>query len=225
MASGSGGERSLLVEFVLLFLPFILTGATVSLIAIYVFVSIRRVRDKVAGTYTAQNTETERAMRLLMLKLSGLGLGTLGLLLVLIVTTTLFELQVNAFAPLWVTWSACIGASFSCNMDRCAPLLASAQAVRPTAALMGAQLASMSCITLVFGLFFSMQSLARLSKEYTTGELAAKWRRLVIGGSSLPDSRQSPGVLSNPTDHVGQDSRFETRTLALGSQIGSGAAW
>ena len=89
------------IEIVLVYLPFIITGVLVSALSVSVLLSIRRVQDKVAGTANAKNAETELAMRLLILRLAGLGLGTFVVLIVLMITTSLFESQVNAFGPQW----------------------------------------------------------------------------------------------------------------------------
>jgi len=78
----------------------------------------------------------------------------------------------------------------------CAVLLVQANTERPTSALMSVQLASMSCIIVLFGAFFVAQSAARLIKEYQNGQLGDKWRALVVGGSSTAkDSAAAGGSL------------------------------
>jgi len=199
------------VEFTLLYLPFILTGALTTVLAALVFRDIRRVRDKVAGTYTAKNAETEKAFKQLMLRLCVLGLGTFAVLIVVMVSTSVYSAQVHQFAPLWIYWSECVQTAFSCDLDACAPLLDNANVYRPTAAVMGAQLASMSCIALLFGSFFALQSAARLSKEYNNGQLREKWRRLVLGGGvSTSRVATGTGVPQSPAGHTGGTA--DTRT-------------
>jgi len=176
------------VEIVLIYIPFILTGLMVSALSVHVLLSIRHVQDQVAGTANAKNTETQLAMRLLILRLSGLGLGTFIVLIVLMITTSIFEAQVNAFGPKWVDWFVCVSTTYQCDLDQCDSLITDANAVRPTSTLMSIQLASMSCITMLFGLFFAAQSSARLLKEYLNGQLGEKWRALVLGSSTMGES-------------------------------------
>jgi len=60
------------------------------------------------------------------------------------------------------------------DLASCDALATSANALKPSAVLMSAQLASLSLIPALFGVFFALQSVARLRREYADGSLAPK---------------------------------------------------
>jgi len=97
-------------EIILVYVPFIITGALVSGLSISVLTSITRIRDKVAqirSTANNRQAEWELSLRMFMMRLAILGLSTFCVLIILMVTTSLFEQQVNAYTTLWISWFEC----------------------------------------------------------------------------------------------------------------------
>jgi len=104
------------------------------------------------------------------------------------VTSASFSLETQAFTPLWSAWFECSNTAYSCAQDECVADSVLATQAQPSAAVMGLQLASMSMITTLFGVFFGAQSLTRLRKEYMDGSMRRKFGQLFRSRSSKPSA-------------------------------------
>jgi len=172
-------------EFVLIYLPFIVTGVLVSVFSLSIFVSLRSIQEKVAGVGMKNKTASDTALRLLVIRLALLGLGTFCVLIVLMITSSLFVATIGPYTSAWFNGFTCLATAYPCAVPDCQKVAAAAESVKPPVALIATQLAAMSCIPALFGIFFLGQSLARLYKEYKDGSLQQKLWNVVHGKHTL----------------------------------------
>jgi len=135
------------------------------------------MRKKVQLLKAASNADL--ALTLLISRLAALGVITLLVIVVLIASSAEYQLSSEAYSPLFNSFFQCATTALSCDADVCLAKQAQAQASRPTIPVISLQLASMSMITVCFGVFFSAQSLSRLYREYKDGSLQRKIKRVV----------------------------------------------
>jgi len=188
-------------EVVLVYLPFILTGTLVSFIALHIFTNIARMRGKVAGI--KNKTKSDAALDALIMRLAFLGMSTFVVLIVLMVSTSVFSSEIYSFSSAWYAWFTCVVGSACALGNGCPVEYARAASKRPTVALMALQMASMSTITALFGLFFSAQSFNRLRAEYLDGTLRQKFATFFFSNRSgpTPSSRFAQDASGNGDGH------------------------
>jgi hypothetical protein len=181
------------VEIVLVYVPFILTGFIVTTFAVLILARLRSIRKKVGGTKQGRSA-SDVALHLLIARLSILGLATFLVLIILMSTTSVFQSQLTLYGPAFDAFFACQIVGFAC-LD-CPGKAATALALLPSPRVVTTQVASMSCIMLLFGCFFGAQSVSRLYKEFLDGTLQSKMRYFVRGGAQ-PQSSVGKALSNN----------------------------
>jgi hypothetical protein len=186
----------LAAEVVLVFVPFIISGVIVVAVSVRVLITLFSVQKQVANIVSANNNDNSKRLADLIRRLAVLGLLTLIILVVLMTTTGVYQNSLQIYAPLFYRYFSCSNLGKNCL--NCYKLYDMAQLVRPSPAVLGLQLASMSCITLLFGIFFGFQSLARLFFEFRSGALqklckGAFAQSSATGGSFAGSFSDKPG--------------------------------
>jgi hypothetical protein len=197
------------VEIVLLDLPFIVTGVLICVASLVILVKIVWITNNAthgqkevvsneqlspaALTYKVKSSQ-DHAMQQLIQRLAFLGLSTFVVLIVFMSATGVFQSQLETYGPLFQTYSSCQTQGFAC-LD-CAQYKTEALAQRPSAGTMATQLASMASVVLLFGGFFTLQSVARLRQEHRDGSLQQKLKRVFVVSSA--DSAREYQVSAKP---------------------------
>jgi len=151
-------------EWVLLYVPIIVTGCVVMVVSYLIAKLLVRSRRLVAKN--KQSSSNDLAMRLLIKRLVGLGLITFATLVVVIASSVSYTLQLSKFSPALVTYLQCVqsvGDSLPCVDCNVWRQLAEASSVTP--GTLGTQLAGESMIVVIFAGFFFAQTVARLYRQ------------------------------------------------------------
>ena len=177
-------------EWILTFVPFITTGVGVTLMSIRIAYKLVVAKGKLgtAGILKAK-TASDVALQLLIFRLMALGLITFIVLIIVIGSTSLVSSELNRFAPAYAEYVNCLITHVSCVDCGIWGDLIDVRTPKP--AVLSVQFASMSCIVLLFGVFFGAQSVSRLYKEWKEGSLAPKLRRMVGGYGSKPSHKDT----------------------------------
>jgi hypothetical protein len=149
-------------EISLVYGPFLLTGTFIVIIALLVLGDVKSVRKKTEMFKTSSPHDV--AFKQMIDRLTALGLATFAVLIVLMATTSVFQQELKLFGPAFDLFFACQVIAYSC-LD-CGAKKQAADALLPSPIVPAIQLASMSAITLLFGVFFGALSLTRLRKAF-----------------------------------------------------------
>lgn len=200
------------VEFVIIFLPFVVTGVGVVYVSAYVWRYTKAIHDvsKTLTAHSSRQTHNQIAMRALLTRLRVLGISTFVLLIVLMSTTGGVLSLLRAYGDAFSDYFTCHATERPC--DDCEAIRHMAETSRPTVALLAIQAGSMSCIALIFGGFFAAQSATRLRREWNEGKLQRRIEEVwygervyaemvssfaaagVAGGDGGGEARRTPGV-------------------------------
>jgi hypothetical protein len=192
------------VEVILVDLPFILTGLFCCIMSVLLLVKIVRISRKAAHGTTDMasaspgpqvrtfklKSAADRSLHQLIQRLAFLGLSTFVVLIVFMSSTGLFQSQLDVYGPAFETFVSCQSQGFACL--NCGQYKVEALAYKPSAGILATQLASMSSVIVLFGVFFGAQSLARLQKEYREGVLQKSVRRVFIGSERAVEVSTTP---------------------------------
>jgi len=170
-------------EWLLTFAPFISTGVGVTVVSARVAyaLAVAKWQLATAGVIKAR-TAADVAMQQLILRLTMLGIITFIVLIIVIASTSLVTTELGTFAPAYETYVNCLISHISC-VD-CTQWKTIADARTPQPAVLSLQLASMSCIVLLFGLFFGIQSGTRLYREWKEQGFVGMVRRAGLGANA-----------------------------------------
>jgi len=199
-------------QIILIYMPFVITGALVSVLALFIFVDLVRIQRKVGKVGMKNKTASDTALLLLIVRLAILGLSTFVVLIVFIATTGTVIEETNSFTSAFNNWFGCTTTAFTwygafcargakrgltcrarSDQDTCLVDKTDADAQRPTVAVIALQLACMSTITALFGGFFALQSLSRLYKEFMDGSLGRKVSNICHGRHVMNESAFASG--------------------------------
>jgi len=169
-------------EWLLTFAPFIATGVGVTVVSARVAyaLTVAKWQLATAGVIKAR-TAADVAMMQLILRLMMLGIITFIVLIIVIASTSLVTTELGTFAPAYQAYVNCLISHISC-VD-CTQWKTIADARTPEPAVLSLQLASMSCIVLLFGLFFGTQSMTRLHREWKEHGFVGIVRRAGFGAN------------------------------------------
>ena len=90
-------------EWLLVFIPFILTGCVMCFLNTVIFLKVKRVKDAAAMT-KKQKTASDDALEQLLFRLAVLGLTTFATLCVVIISTSVYSEQLSRFSPRFATY-------------------------------------------------------------------------------------------------------------------------
>jgi len=169
-------------EIILVFLPFLITGLFITGLSLYIWMRLSSIQAGVQGLITDKNRASDRALNLLMRRLSVLGVATFIVIIILIGATAYVINSMSLFSPRFNAWFGCETVSTTCAATGdCEALKSQAYAVSPSFDAFAVQIAAMSCISLLLSGFFAAQSAPRLYNEWRTGALAQKLDNILEG--------------------------------------------
>jgi len=172
-------------QWLLVYVPFIVTGVFIVVLNCAAYCVVKRIQDK-AATYKASSSN-DMALEQLMTRLAVLGTLTFCTLIVVIVCASVFTEQLNHFSPAFANYLECLVLHLVCIDCTVWQDLA----VPPSSAALGVQLFAESFIVVLFGGFFGAQSAIRLVKEWratghqSTSTVATGRRDVQVIGSTL----------------------------------------
>jgi len=213
-------------EIVLVFLPFIITGICITALSLYIWLRLSSIQAGVQGLITDKNRASDRALNLLMRRLSVLGVATFIVIIILIGSTSYVINSMALFSPRFNSFFGCVSTSTTCAVTAdCNALKADAYAVSPSFDAFAVQIAAMSCISLLLSGFFAAQSAPRLFNEWRTGALAQKLDNILEGRplhyhvgtrneSSVQDAPKAGTGTASPTKLRGKSPSFEGQSVA-----------
>ena len=169
-------------EFVLIFIPFIITGCSITVMSFYIWGRLSSIQAGVKSIQLERNRASDQALRSLMLRLSGLGLTTFIVIIILMASTGYVIQSMATFSPRFNAWFACETTTTICadNLD-CNILKDDAYAVSPTFEAFAVQIAAMSCISLLLSGFFTAQAAPRAFRDWWSGILSQKLDNILEG--------------------------------------------
>jgi len=169
-------------EVILVFMPFIITGCAITLLSLYIYFRLNAIQAGVKEL-TSGNRSSDRALRLLMVRLSVLGIATFIVIIILIATTGYVISSMDTFSPLFNAWFTCETTSSSCKTlaGDCEILRTQAYNASPHFTVYAVQIAAMSCISLLLSGFFAAQALPRFIEEIRSGALVQKLDNIIEG--------------------------------------------
>ena len=199
-------------EIVLVFVPFIITGCLITALSFYIWSRLSSIQAGVKNLQADKHRTSDRALRLLTLRLSILGLATFIVIIILMASTGYVIQAMATFSPRFNAWFACETTTGACaNSQDCSVLKTDAYAVSPTFNAFAVQIAAMSCISLLLSGFFAAQAAPRLFHEWYTGELSQKLDNILegrplhyhIGSGAGGSSANAEAVKSSPAMDIG----------------------
>jgi hypothetical protein len=190
-------------EFILIFLPYIITGVAVVILAGLSFRTLSIVRQKTKNLIgTAQTSSSTKALLQLISRLAVLGLLTLIDLIILIITTSVSIAQTQNWVTVFSEFYVC-NQTCPCGgrCGRCQAPKAAMAANTPNPAIMGLQVVCMSNITVLVGFFFLSQAVSRIQRDLRDGKTYCGMK--ASGSSARVDGNttSNQGGASSPSFH------------------------
>ena len=100
-------------QIILIYMPFVVTGALVSVLALFIFIDLVRIQRKVGKVGMKNKTASDTALTLLIVRLAILGLSTFVVLIVFIATTGVVIQETSDFTTAFNNWFGCTTTAFS----------------------------------------------------------------------------------------------------------------
>jgi len=160
------------VQFVLVSLPLILSGAGVVLASAYTFVAVNETLRRTAGLkHGVAPSAGDAEIHSFVFRIRVLGLLTFAVTIVYMVCASVSTEQILAWAPYFFDFFTCESLDEDCG--GCPAIYATALMYEPDVVVEALEFAMLSCVPLLFGVFFSMHAVRARFKGGSRGATGA----------------------------------------------------